>query len=141
MLESLRDALRRRFDVTGTTNGFRALKLLSEQPYEVVLSDLRMPLLNGTRFLSLAREHAPGTVRLLLTGQSTVDDAVAAETRAASSFSPPTSRRSCLGNWRPLATHAGRCTSSSTSRRASPTPRSAPTSSRYGDCPSRSSRS
>lgn len=78
VLESLRDGLRRRFDVTVTTNGFQALKILSEQPCEVVLSDMRMPMLNGARFLTLAREHSPDTVRLLLTGQSTVNDAVAA---------------------------------------------------------------
>ena len=78
VLESLRDALRRRFDVVVKTNGFQALKVLTEQPCEVVLSDMRMPLLNGARFLTLAREHAPDTVRLMLTGQSSLDDAVAA---------------------------------------------------------------
>lgn len=78
MLESLRDSLRRRFDIVVTSNGFEALRLLIEQPFHVVLSDMRMPMLNGARFLTLAREHAPDTVRLLLTGQSSLDDAVAA---------------------------------------------------------------
>lgn len=78
MLESLRDSLRRRFEVVVTTSGFEALRMLTERPFHVVLSDMRMPLLNGARFLTLAREHAPDTVRLLLTGQSTLDDAVAA---------------------------------------------------------------
>jgi CheY-like chemotaxis protein len=78
VLESLRDTLRRRFDVTVTTNGFEALRMLASEPFAVVLSDMRMPRLNGSRFLTLAREHAPDTVRLLLTGQSSVDDAVAA---------------------------------------------------------------
>jgi DNA-binding response OmpR family regulator len=77
VLESLRDSLRRRFEVVATTNGFEALRLLVDEPCEVVLSDMRMPMLNGARFLTLAREHAPDTVRLLLTGQSTVEDAVA----------------------------------------------------------------
>jgi CheY-like chemotaxis protein len=78
VLESLSDTLRKRFDVTTTTNGFEALRILKEDPFEVVVSDMRMPMLNGARFLSLAREHAPDTVRLLLTGQSTLDDAVTA---------------------------------------------------------------
>ncbi|MGH2945981.1 MAG: response regulator [Solirubrobacteraceae bacterium] len=78
MLESLRDSLRRRFDVVATTNGFEALRLLADQSFHVVLSDMRMPKLDGARFLALARKHAPETVRLLLTGQSTLDDAVAA---------------------------------------------------------------
>lgn len=78
VLESLTDTLRKRFDVATTTNGFEALRLLKDEPFEVLVSDMRMPMLNGARFLSLAREHAPDTVRLLLTGQSTLDDAVTA---------------------------------------------------------------
>ena len=78
LLESLRDSLHRRFEVVVTTNGFEALRILSTEPCPVVLSDMRMPLVNGARFLTLARQHAPDTVRLLLTGQSTIDDAVAA---------------------------------------------------------------
>jgi response regulator RpfG family c-di-GMP phosphodiesterase len=78
ILESLRDTLRRRFDVVGTTNGFEALRMLVAEPFPAVLSDMRMPKLHGSRFLTLAREHAPDTVRLLLTGQSTLQDAVTA---------------------------------------------------------------
>lgn len=78
MLESLEDSLRRRFDVETTTNGFEALRMLSGGDYDVVLSDLRMPMINGARFLTLAREHAPETVRVMLTGGSKVDDAAAA---------------------------------------------------------------
>jgi response regulator RpfG family c-di-GMP phosphodiesterase len=78
ILESLRDTLRRRFDVVSTTNGFEALRMLVAEPFPVVLSDMRMPKLHGSRFLTLAREHAPDTVRLLLTGQSTLEDAVTA---------------------------------------------------------------
>ena len=77
VLESLRDSLRRRFDVVASTNGFEALKMLVAEPFPVVVSDMRMPLIDGARFLKLARDHAPDTVRILLTGQSTLDDAVA----------------------------------------------------------------
>lgn len=78
MLQSLKDVLRRHFDVVTTTNGFEALRLLVEEPFDVLLSDMRMPMVHGARFLTMAREHAPDTVRLLLTGQSTLEDAVAA---------------------------------------------------------------
>ena len=77
VLESLRDSLRRRFDIVPTTNGFEALKMMVAESFPVVVSDMRMPLIDGARFLKLAREHAPDTVRILLTGQSTLDDAVA----------------------------------------------------------------
>jgi response regulator RpfG family c-di-GMP phosphodiesterase len=77
VLESLRDSLRRRFEVVSSTNGFEALKMMVAAPFPVVVSDMRMPLIDGARFLKLAREHAPDTVRILLTGQSTLDDAIA----------------------------------------------------------------
>ena len=76
VLDSLQDSLRRRFDVVPSTNGFEALKMLVAEKFPVVISDMRMPLIDGARFLKLAREHAPDTVRILLTGQSTLDDAV-----------------------------------------------------------------
>jgi DNA-binding response OmpR family regulator len=76
VLESLRDALHREFDVMTTSNGFAALRMLSEERCPVVLSDMRMPLLHGSRFLTLARKHAPDTVRLVLSGQSSLEDAV-----------------------------------------------------------------
>jgi response regulator RpfG family c-di-GMP phosphodiesterase len=78
ILESLRDSLRRRFDVVSTTNGFEALRILAEERCDVVLSDMRMPMINGARFLTLAREHAPDTVRLMLTGESSIDSAISA---------------------------------------------------------------
>jgi DNA-binding NarL/FixJ family response regulator len=78
VLESLRDALRRKFEIVVSTNGFEALRLLASDPFAVVLTDMRMPMLDGARFLTLAREHAPDTVRVMLTGQSALPDAAAA---------------------------------------------------------------
>jgi response regulator RpfG family c-di-GMP phosphodiesterase len=78
VLESLRDTLRRKFEIVVSTNGFEALRLLASDPFAVVLTDMRMPMLDGARFLTLAREHAPDTVRVMLTGQSALPDAAAA---------------------------------------------------------------
>jgi CheY-like chemotaxis protein len=78
VLEALSDALRRKFDVVVTSNGFEALRLLTADPFEVVLADMRMPMLNGDRFFNLAREHSPDTTRVLLTGHSGLPDAAAA---------------------------------------------------------------
>jgi response regulator RpfG family c-di-GMP phosphodiesterase len=43
----------------------------------VVLSDMRMPGMDGTTFLSRARSAAPDAVRMLLTGQADVSSAIA----------------------------------------------------------------
>lgn len=78
VLEGLKDRLRRHFDISTTTNGFEALKLLATGDFAVVVSDMRMPLLDGARFLTLAREHAPDTVRVVLTGQADVQATIQA---------------------------------------------------------------
>jgi DNA-binding response OmpR family regulator len=78
VLEGLKDRLRRHYDVVTTTNGFEALKLLAAEDIPVVVSDMRMPMIDGARFLTLVREHAPDTVRLVLTGQADVESAIQA---------------------------------------------------------------
>jgi len=48
-------------------------------PYAVVVADMQMPGMNGIQFLTKTREHAPDTVRVMLTGnadQKTAMDAV-----------------------------------------------------------------
>jgi DNA-binding NtrC family response regulator len=45
------------------------MALKDEGPFAVVISDLRMPGLDGIRFLSMVRQVSPDTVRVMLTGQ------------------------------------------------------------------------
>jgi len=79
VLAALRRGLYEHFDVDTAPSGVEALtKLGSTGPYEVVVSDMRMPRMNGATFLTRARRASPHTVRLLLTGQANLDDAVAA---------------------------------------------------------------
>jgi len=47
-------------------------------PFAVVVSDMRMPGMNGAEFLAKAREKAPDTVRMLLTGHADLDTAIEA---------------------------------------------------------------
>jgi response regulator RpfG family c-di-GMP phosphodiesterase len=80
VLESLRDVLRRTFDVRTATNGPDALAMLRREPrgYAVVLSDMRMPGMAGSVFLREARRCAPTAVRMLLTGYADSEAAAAA---------------------------------------------------------------
>jgi two-component system, NtrC family, sensor kinase len=79
VLAGLKNVLRRHFDVTTATSGSEGLhKLVDEGPFTIVLSDFAMPAMNGAQFLAQVRHAAPDTVRLLLTGQATMDDTVAA---------------------------------------------------------------
>lgn len=71
VLDALERNLGEHFDVVTAIGGEAGLVALGEHgPFDVVISDMRMPGMNGAVFLSHARRMAPDTVRLLLTGQS-----------------------------------------------------------------------
>ena len=78
VLEGLRDTLHRHFRVVVKDNGFEAFRILAEQPVEVMLSDMRMPSLDGATLLTMAREQAPDVTRMVLTGQADLADAMRA---------------------------------------------------------------
>jgi len=79
VLEGLSLHLRRRFQVLTAQSGSEALAILEREPsIAVVMSDMRMPGMDGATFLTRARDVAPSAVRLLLTGQAHIDSAIAA---------------------------------------------------------------
>ena len=79
VLDGLALNLRRRYDVLTAQSGADGLKLLAEAgPIAVVMSDMRMPNMDGATFLSRARQQEPDAVRLLLTGQADIQSAIAA---------------------------------------------------------------
>lgn len=78
LLDGLRRQLRREFDVVTATSGAEALRLLQTADFAVVLSDMRMPTMDGATLLSMVRERHPETVRLLLTGQADMESTIAA---------------------------------------------------------------
>jgi CheY-like chemotaxis protein len=79
VLEGLCLHLRRKYDVVTATSGAEGIKLLEADPtMAVVLSDMRMPGMDGTAFLTRAREVLPDAVRILLTGQADLDSAIGA---------------------------------------------------------------
>jgi FixJ family two-component response regulator len=65
------------FDVDTALGGEQGLAAIgSRGPYSVVLSDMRMPGMNGAEFLVLVREKAPETTRMMLTGCGDMNAAV-----------------------------------------------------------------
>lgn len=79
VLEGLALTLGRRFSVITETSPNRAAHLLEQDPsFCVVISDMRMPEMNGAVFLAKVKEIAPDTVRMLLTGQSDLEAAIQA---------------------------------------------------------------
>jgi response regulator RpfG family c-di-GMP phosphodiesterase len=79
VLDGIRRVLRRDFDVQTANSGDEALRILaSSDPFAVIVSDMRMPGMNGAEFLGHARRLAPDSTRMLLTGQADVDVAMEA---------------------------------------------------------------
>jgi len=79
LLDGLRRQLRERYAVTTAVGGHAALDVLhTAADFAVVVSDMRMPEMDGATLLSLVRQRTPDAVRMLLTGQADVESAVAA---------------------------------------------------------------
>lgn len=80
VLDAFRRTLRKDFDVSVAESGDQALAMIRNQgPFALVLSDMRMPGMNGIQLLTRIKEVAPETVRMMLTGnsdQQTAMDAV-----------------------------------------------------------------
>ncbi|MFT7619673.1 MAG: signal transduction histidine kinase [Planctomycetota bacterium] len=68
IIQSLQDLLRRDYRVIGATNPEDGLKLLAKEDVQVIMSDQRMPGMQGVEFLGRCHELSPHAVRLLFTG-------------------------------------------------------------------------
>lgn len=77
ILEGYQRSLRRDYDVTIAVGGAEGLKILREKDgFEVVVSDFKMPEMNGVEFLTKVREQFPDIVRVILTGQAEMSAAI-----------------------------------------------------------------
>lgn len=74
ILNSLRRLLRSQpYEILLADSGARALEILKERPIDLVMTDARMPNMDGATLLSQIRKLYPSTLRILLTGYADVD--------------------------------------------------------------------
>ncbi len=66
------------YAVTGTQSGQNALKMLEEQSFDVVLTDLKMEKIDGMQVLKQCRRLNPDTEVIMITGYATLESAVEA---------------------------------------------------------------
>jgi len=79
VLAGLTRTLRPSYDVATAVGAAAGLAAIAAEPaFHVVVSDLRMPSMDGATFLGRVREIAPDAVRVLLTGQADLPGAIAA---------------------------------------------------------------
>ncbi|OQA26274.1 MAG: Transcriptional regulatory protein ZraR [Verrucomicrobia bacterium ADurb.Bin345] len=84
--EGLARALRRAYHVLLAESGARALQLLQENAVDIMLSDVRMPGMDGLALMQRALARTPQPVCILLTAYGSVETAVEAMKRGAYDF-------------------------------------------------------
>ena len=78
VLEGIKQNLRRDFNLHLATSAEQALEKVREKKFAVIVSDMRMPGMNGAEFLQKTREINSDSVRILLTGECDIGSAIAA---------------------------------------------------------------
>ncbi len=64
------------YQVSAAASGEEALEMLSNQSFDVVLTDIRMPGLTGVELLAKIKERAPDSIVILMTGYASLGTAV-----------------------------------------------------------------
>src|ERR1035437_3424976 len=74
------------YDVVQAVSGEEALDRLAEFAFDIVITDLRLPGIDGGKVLEAALTRYPDIIGIVVTGYGTVKDAVAAIKRGATDF-------------------------------------------------------
>ncbi|HOW18772.1 MAG TPA: response regulator [Phycisphaerae bacterium] len=69
-LQRMLRPMRNEWDVAFASGGPEALQKLAAEPFDVVVSDMRMPGMDGAQLLTEVMRHYPQTVRIVLSGHS-----------------------------------------------------------------------
>ncbi|NAX44127.1 response regulator, partial [Vibrio sp. V25_P4S6T154] len=78
ILKSLTRVLRTDYDIVSFNSGKEALEYLDQHEVSIIISDMRMPEMDGADFLAKSKELYPETIRILLTGYSDIQSTVRA---------------------------------------------------------------
>jgi HD-like signal output (HDOD) protein len=81
ILDALRNLLRKQrheWDMVFALGGDAALSEMAKSPFDVIVSDMRMPGMDGATLLARVREEFPSTARIVLSGHAENDAVVRA---------------------------------------------------------------
>lgn len=79
ILASFRRSLGKRFNMSLANGAREAITLIKQKgPFAVVVSDLKMPEIDGINLLAMVKKHSPDTIRIILTGHADLDSAISA---------------------------------------------------------------
>lgn len=72
-LKFLERTLRRKFNISKASNALEGLAVIEKEDIDLVISDFRMPEMDGIEFLSKVKDIKPSAMRILLTAYSEAD--------------------------------------------------------------------
>ncbi|MCM8536385.1 MAG: response regulator [Lentisphaeraceae bacterium] len=78
LLKGLKRTLHGKYNFVTASDVETALDLISENDFAVIISDMKMPYMYGDDFLTMVRSMSPNTVRICLSGESSMDQTVKA---------------------------------------------------------------
>ncbi len=89
--EDIRDLLaetlsRWHYDPTTAKNGKEGLNQFRSQPFPLVITDIRMPIMNGLKMLKTIKKENPKTSIIVITAYPSVDSAVESLIKGADSY-------------------------------------------------------
>jgi response regulator RpfG family c-di-GMP phosphodiesterase len=71
ILEAFQRQLRKHYQIEVAEGGAAGLEVIADRgPFAVVVSDYRMPGMDGTRFLAKVKVQSPESIRMMLSGQA-----------------------------------------------------------------------
>lgn len=100
ILSGLRRALRGnndKWDMHFVTSGKAALDIIEKQPVNLVVTDMRMPGMDGAELLEIISQNAPQIIRFALSGESDVAQAIRIAGRSHRFLAKPTEPEVLLG--------------------------------------------
>ena len=68
LFEIMFERLRNEWEMDFANSGFTAVQLMTKAPYDVIVSDMRMPKMNGAELLTEVMKRHPKTARIILSG-------------------------------------------------------------------------
>ena len=74
---------REKFQLTCAEDGKQALEIMDNNDFDLILTDVRMPKLNGLELLRAVKERSPKTQVIMMTAYGTIDNAVEAMKKGA----------------------------------------------------------
>ena len=69
-IQRMLHGMREHWDMDFAEGGEKAKEHLAQAKYDIVVTDMKMPGMNGAEVLDYVRQHSPGTIRVVLSGHA-----------------------------------------------------------------------